>query len=165
MVPVQGEAFLCVVAVPEGDVRCFVGLPGPMAMLTVDFWAMVGLSPRSLSCRNAGLGRELGLQLAMERGPLYFFGDSKGPGLLLCNKMEMFPIRPLCTFTWAGSRCGAALPRGGWTAESWTVTRLWAHRAVLPRSRRKCRGVWSLSRAWAFAWHLKPARASEMKMK
>ena len=107
-------------------------LPGPMDMLMVVSRAMVGLSPRSLSCRNAGLGRELGLQLAMERGPLYFFGDSKGPALLLCNKNETFPIRPLCTFTWAGSRCGAALPRGGWTAESWTVTRLWAHRAVFP---------------------------------
>ena len=53
-------------------------LPGPMDMLMVVSRAMVGLSPRSLSCRNTGLARELGLQLAMVGGALYLSGDTKG---------------------------------------------------------------------------------------
>ena len=39
---------------------------------------MAGLSPRSLSCRIKGLGRELGLQLAMGSGAWGLSGDSKG---------------------------------------------------------------------------------------
>ena len=103
----QGEAFLCVVAVPEGDVRCFVGLPGPMAMLTVDFWAMVGLSPRSLSCRNAGLGRELGLQLAMGAVRSTSPGLARPTATALRRKRNVFPPPPLNIHLgrWMARRC------------------------------------------------------------
>ena len=55
------------------------GLLGPVVIMPVDSRAMAGLSPRSLSCREIGLGRELGLQPDMDSGPLYLAGNCKGP--------------------------------------------------------------------------------------
>ena len=53
--------------------------------------------------------------------------------------VEKKSLHPLCAPLGQEAQYSVALPRGGRTAENWTVTRLWAHCIVLPAPE-VCRG-------------------------